>query len=66
MACLLTGPHVLRAGCYSALSSLHPLTEELELELLAMISQNAMEQHSPIVRKISCPVSSKINTYTVV
>ncbi len=35
-------------ACYSALSSLRPLTEELELELLRMISQNATEQHSQL------------------
>lgn len=33
---------------YSDLSSLHPLSEELELELLRTISQNAMEQHIQI------------------
>lgn len=40
-------------ACYSALSSLHPLTEELELELLEMITQNATEQHSQIVNRNS-------------
>lgn len=33
---------------YSDLSSLHPLSEELELELLRIISQNAIEQHLQI------------------